>query len=71
MKIRSLRRFLAIRSALIAVVPFLLSALLGWFWLRPQVIADTEGHQRQLAEVIASRTENYLVHCQLNNDMIC
>lgn len=61
MKIRSLRRFLAIRSALIAVVPFLLSALLAWFWLRPQVIADTEGHQRQLAEVIASRTEAYLV----------
>ena len=61
MKIRSLRRFLAIRSALIAVVPFLFSAMLGWFWLRPQVVADTEEHQRQLAEVIASQTEDYLV----------
>jgi len=61
MKIRSLRHFLAIRSAWIAVVPFLLSAMLGWFWLRPQMIADTEEHQRQLAAVIASRTEAYLV----------
>src|SRR5512137_3032663 len=61
MKIRSLRHILAIRSVWIAVVPFLLSAVLGWFWLRPQIIADTEEHQRQLAEVIASRTEAYLV----------
>jgi PAS domain S-box-containing protein len=61
MKIRSLRNLLAIRSAWIAVVPFLLSAMLGWFWLRPQMIADTEEHQRQLAELIASRTEAYLV----------
>jgi len=61
MKIRSLRHLLAIRSAWIAVVPFLLSAVLGWFWLRPQIIADTEEHQRQLAAVIASRTEAYLV----------
>jgi PAS domain S-box-containing protein len=61
MKIRSLRNLLAIRSAWIAVVPFLLSAMLGWLWLRPQMVADTEEHQRQLAEVIASRTEAYLV----------
>jgi PAS domain S-box-containing protein len=61
MKIRSLRQLLAIRSVWIAAVPFLLSAMLGWFWLRPQIVADTEGHQRQLAEVIASRTEAYLV----------
>jgi PAS domain S-box-containing protein len=61
MKIRSLRHILAIRSVWIAVVPFLLSAMLGWFWLRPQIIADTEEHQRQLAAVIASRTEAYLV----------
>jgi PAS domain S-box-containing protein len=61
MKIRSLRNLLAIRSAWIAVLPFLLSAMLGWFWLRPQMIADTEEHQRQLAELIASRTEAYLV----------
>ena len=61
MKTRSLRHILAIRSAWIAVVPFILSAMLGWFWLRPQMIADTEEHQRQLAEAIASRTEDYLV----------
>ena len=61
MKIRSLRHLLAIRSAWIAMVPFLLSAMLGWFWLRPQMIADTEEHQRQLAAVIASQTEAYLV----------
>jgi len=61
MKIRSLRNLLAIRSAWIALVPFLLSAILGWFWLRPQMVADTEEHQRQLAKVIASRTEAYLV----------
>ncbi|HOP40085.1 MAG TPA: PAS domain S-box protein [Geobacteraceae bacterium] len=61
MKIRSLRHILAIRSVWIAVVPFVLSAILGWFWLRPQMIADTEEHQRQLAEVIASRTEDYLL----------
>lgn len=61
MKIHSLRNLLAIRSAWIAVVPFLLSAMLGWFWLRPQMVADTEEHQRQLAELIASRTEAYLV----------
>jgi PAS domain S-box-containing protein len=61
MKIRSLRHLLAIRSAWIAAVPFLLSAILGWFWLRPEMIADTEAHQRQLATVIASRTEDYLV----------
>ena len=60
MKISSLRNLLAIRSAWIAVVPFLLSAMLGWFWLRPQMIADTEEHQRQLAAVIASQTEAYL-----------
>jgi PAS domain S-box-containing protein len=61
MKIRSLRNLLAIRSAWIAVIPFFLSAMLGWFWLRPEMIADTEEHQRQLAELIASRTEAYLV----------
>jgi PAS domain S-box-containing protein len=61
MKVRSLRHLLAIRSAWIALVPFLLSAMLGWFWLRPQMIADTEENQRQLAELIASRTEAYLV----------
>jgi PAS domain S-box-containing protein len=61
MKIRSLRQLLAIRSAWIALAPFLFSALLGWFWLRPQIIADIEAHQRQLASAIASRTENYLV----------
>ena len=61
MKIRSLRQLLAIRSAWIAVVPFMLSALLGLFWLRPQIIADTEEHQRQLAGVIAARTEDYLL----------
>lgn len=61
MKIRSLRHLLAIRSAWIAVVPFLFSAMLAWFWLRPQMIADTEEYQRQLAELIASRTEAYLI----------
>jgi PAS domain S-box-containing protein len=61
MKVRSLRHLLAIRSAWIAVVPFLLSALLGWFWLRPQMVADTEEHQRQLAEAIAARTEAFLL----------
>lgn len=61
MKTRSLRNILAIRSVWIAVVPFILSAILGWFWLRPQIIDDTEEHQRQLAEIIASRTEDYLL----------
>jgi len=61
MKTRSLRHFLSIRSVWIAAVPFLLPALLGWFWLRPQIIADTEDHHRQLAAVIASQTESSLV----------
>jgi PAS domain S-box-containing protein len=61
MKTHSLRHILAIRSAWIAAAPFILSAMLGWFWLRPQMIADTEEHQRQLAAAIASRTEDYLV----------
>jgi PAS domain S-box-containing protein len=61
MKTRSLRQILAIRSAWIAAAPFIFSAMLGWFWLRPQMIADTEEHQRQLAVAIASRTEDYLV----------
>ncbi len=61
MKIRSLRHLLTIRSAWVAVVPFLFSAVLGWFWLRPQIIADSEEHQQQLAAAIASRTEEYLV----------
>lgn len=49
------------RSLWISLAPFLLSAVLGWFWLRPQVIADTEERQRQLAAVLASQTESYLV----------
>jgi PAS domain S-box-containing protein len=61
MKVRSLRHILAVRSVWIAVIPFLLSAIMGWFLLRPQMIADTEEHQRQIAELIASRTEAYLV----------
>ncbi|RQW82149.1 MAG: HAMP domain-containing protein, partial [Geobacter sp.] len=61
MKIRSLRQLLAIRSAWIAVAPFIFSALLGWFWLRPQIIDDAEEHQRQLAGVISARTEDYLL----------
>jgi PAS domain S-box-containing protein len=61
MKTRPFRHFLAIRAAWIALIPFLFSALLGWFWLRPQIIADTEEYQRQLAAVIASRTEEYLI----------
>lgn len=61
MKIRSLRQILAIRSAWIALAPFLLSAMLGWFWLRPQIVADTMNHQRQLAAAISSRTEDYLI----------
>jgi PAS domain S-box-containing protein len=35
--------------------------MLGWFWLRPQMVADTEENQRQLADLISSRTEAYLV----------
>jgi len=61
MKSRSLRQLLAIRSAWIVVAPFIFSAMLGWFWLRPQIIADMKEHQRQLAAAIASRTEDYLV----------
>jgi PAS domain S-box-containing protein len=61
MKARSLRHILSVRSLWISLAPFLLSAILGWFWLRPQVVADTEERQQQLAAVIASRTEGYLV----------
>jgi PAS domain S-box-containing protein len=61
MKTRSLRNILSIRSAWISLAPFLISAILGWFWLRPQIIAETEERQRQLAAVIASRTESYLL----------
>lgn len=61
MKIRTLRHILAIRSAWIAAAPFIFSAMLGWFWLRPQMIADTEEHHRQLAVAIATRAEEYLV----------
>jgi len=61
MKIRSLRHILAIRSAWIAAAPFIFSAMLGWFWLRPQMVADTEEYQRQLAVAIATRAEDYLV----------
>lgn len=61
MRPRSLRQLLAIRSALIAAFPFVLSAFLGWFWLRPQIVADTERQQRQLAMAIATRTEDYLI----------
>jgi PAS domain S-box-containing protein len=61
MKTRSLRQILAIRSAWIAIAPFIFSAMLAWYWLRPQIIADTKEHHRQLAAAIASRTEDYLV----------
>jgi PAS domain S-box-containing protein len=61
MKIYSLRQLLAIRSAWIALIPFLLSAVLGWFWLWPEIVADTENHQRQLAAIVASRTAEYLL----------
>lgn len=61
MKIRTLRQILAIHAAWIAAAPFIFSAMLGWFWLRPQMVADTEEHQRQLAVAIATRAEDYLV----------
>jgi PAS domain S-box-containing protein len=61
MKTRSLRNILSIRSVWISLAPFLLSAILGWFWLRPQIIGEAEERQRQLAAVVASRTESYLI----------
>ncbi|GFE59389.1 ATP-binding protein [Geobacter sp. AOG1] len=60
MTMRPLRKILSIQSTLVAVVPFLIVAVLGFFWLLPQISVEIEIRQRELASAIASQVESYL-----------
>lgn len=60
MIMRPLRKILSIQSTLVAIVPFLLVALLGMLWLVPQISSEIETRQRELAGVIATQVESYL-----------
>src|SRR5512138_3541942 len=60
MTMRPLRKILSIQSTLVAVVPFLIVAVLGFFWLLPQISTEIEIRQRELASAIASQVESYL-----------
>lgn len=64
MTMRPLRKILSIQSTLVAVVPFLIVVLLGVFWLVPQISAEIETRQRELAGAIASQVESVLAASQ-------
>jgi PAS domain S-box-containing protein len=57
---RPLRLIMSFQSLLVAVLPFLIVALLVIFWLFPQIRIDTETRQSQLAGAIGAQVNNYL-----------
>ncbi|MFH1034408.1 MAG: ATP-binding protein [Pseudomonadota bacterium] len=60
MTARPLRLILTLQTILVAVLPFLVMAVLGAAWLLPQVRADIQARQGQLAQSIAFQVESYL-----------
>jgi HAMP domain-containing protein len=60
MAVQPLRNILSFQSVLVAVLPFVLTATLGAFWLFPHFKADIETPQHQTAAAIGLRVESYL-----------
>jgi signal transduction histidine kinase len=60
MTVRPLRSILSFQATLVAVLPFLVAALLGFSWLFPQMRSEFNDRQLQLARAIGSQVESYL-----------
>ena len=60
MAARPLRLILTLQTILVAVLPFLVMAVLGAAWLLPQVREEIETRQAQLAKSVAFQVESYL-----------
>ncbi len=60
MPVNSLRRILTLQPILAMLLPFGVAALIGLFWLQPQIRKDTESRQLQIARAVSSQVESYL-----------
>jgi PAS domain S-box-containing protein len=60
MAARPLRLILTLQTILVAVLPFLVMAVLGAVWFLPQIRADIEARQGLLAQSIVFQVESYL-----------
>ncbi len=60
MHVHPLRRILTLQPILAMLLPFGLAALIGLFWVLPQIRKDTESRQLQLARAVGSQVESYL-----------
>ena len=60
MAIRPLRKILTAQAILVAVLPFAVTAALGFMWFLHHFQADTETSQLQIATTISTKTEAFL-----------
>jgi len=60
MAVYSLRRLLTLQPLLAMLAPFCVVALLGVFWVVPQIKSEVETQQIQLARAIGAQVEKYL-----------
>ena len=55
-----LRRILLLQPLLAVIIPVAMAAIVGFFWLRPQITHEIEQRQLLLARVVSSRVNGYL-----------
>lgn len=55
-----LRRILTLQPIVALLLPFGVAALIGYFWIAPQIRKDAESRQLQIARAVASQVESYL-----------
>lgn len=60
MQTHSLRHILTRQSILASALPFVLLAMLGMFWLLPQMYADIEARNRELTMSVKAQLNSYL-----------
>jgi PAS domain S-box-containing protein len=66
MAARPIRYILTFQSALVALVPFIIAAILGFFWLYPQIRSDLQARQYELAKAISSEIDSYLTSAMVS-----
>ena len=60
MPVISLRRILTLQPVFAILLPFTIAALIGLFWLKPQIRTDAESRQLQIARAVSSQVESHL-----------
>ncbi|HRD49637.1 MAG: EAL domain-containing protein [Candidatus Competibacter sp.] len=69
-RIWPLRRWLALRFALVGALPLMVVAVLAWRVLAPQLHTDLEQHHQALARAVAGQVETYLLGAQRQLDAV-